>query len=201
MRNKILHKASEMFLNLGVKSVTMDDLAEKMGISKKTIYGFFNNKSDLIIAATHFMFENMMTQINCICSNSKESPIISLFEINNFIWNQINEENAPEYQLQKYYPEIYQSLFEKKFIAVTNGITENLQRGISLGLYRSDLDIPVIARFYYSGIDSIKNPDIFPLDQYKRSKLTPSYLIYFIRAIATPKGIQELENYIKKNEI
>jgi AcrR family transcriptional regulator len=199
MREKILHKASELFITLGVKSVTMDDLAERMAISKKTIYDFYANKYELIKATTDFLFEKIMNQINSICVSESNSPIHNLFEINTFICNQLNEDNNTEYQLQKYYPEVYESLHVKKLGAVTEGITENIERGIKMGLYRKDIDIPTLARFYYNGTNTLKDQTIFPKEQYKISQLMHTFLIYHIRAISTPKGLKELENYLQKN--
>ncbi len=202
MQEKILQIASQLFLNHGFKSVTMDDIAEKMGISKKTIYEYYNNKNDLIRATTHFVFEQITQEVDRICcKDCSHSPIRTLFEINSFMNKHLNEDNSPEYQLQKYYPEIYNTLTEKRFIAITDGIKENLLRGIELGLYRKDLDLEIIVRLYFSVVSSIKNSEVFPKSDFRISKIMNDYLLYHIRAIATPKGLKELENYLesKKN--
>jgi AcrR family transcriptional regulator len=200
LKDKILHKAGELFITLGVKSVTMDDLAEKMAISKKTIYEFYPNKYDLIKATTEYLFEKIMDEINEICDKDKTSPIKNLFEINRYVNQRLNEDSNTEFQLQKYYPDIYAELSEKKFKVVIEGITENLEIGIDRGLYRKDIDIPTISRFYFIGQGTLKNRDLFPQDHFKLSQLVEQYLIYHIRAIATDKGIKKLENYLKKND-
>ena len=201
MKEKILHTASQLFLSLGFKSVTMDDIAEKMAISKKTIYESYKNKTALVKATTHFVFEQITQKVDAICcKDCDKSPIHTLFHINDFMLKHLNENNAPEYQLQKYYPKIASSLTEKKFSLITEGITENLERGIKNGLYRSDLDVTIVARLYYSSVSAIKSSDIFPSENYKTSDVMRAYLLYHIRAIATPKGIQELDNYLQKNE-
>lgn len=200
LKNKILHKASELFITLGVKSVTMDDLAEKMAISKKTIYEFYANKYDLIKATTEYLFDIIMGEIHQICEKDKDSPIKNLFEINRYIYHRLNEDSNTEFQLQKYYPDIYADLVEKKFKVVVEGITENLEIGIEKGLYRKDIDIQVIARFYFIGQGTLKNRELFPQDHFMLSQLLEQYLIYHIRAIATDKGIKKLENYLKKND-
>jgi len=201
MKQKILQTASKLFLSLGFKSVTMDDIAEKMAISKKTIYEYYQNKTALVKATTHFVFEQIHQKIDSICCEDCDtSPIHTLFHINNFMVKHLQEDNAPEYQLKKYYPKIAASLTEKKFTLMTEGITENLEKGIEQGLYRSDIDAPVIARIYYSSISTIKNSDIFPADTYKISQVMHTFLCYHIRAIATPKGNLELENYLKESK-
>ena len=201
MKDKILHDAGKLFLTLGVKSVTMDDIAEKMGISKKTIYEFYANKYELVKATTNFVFESIMAQIDSVCQNKINSPIRNLFEINRIICSQIDGSEVREYQLKKYYPEIHKDIFERKLKNVVEGITENLERGVALGLYREEINIPLVARFYYNNTNALRDPEIFPSDTYKISDLMLTYLTYHIRAIATPKGIEELEKYLQENPL
>lgn len=199
MKDKILHKAGELFLSLGVKNVTMDHIAEKMAISKKTIYEFYANKYDLIKATTEYIFEKILGEIDGICQKGEDHPIKNLFEINKFINQKLQEDNNTEFQLQKYYPDIYENISEKKYNVVIEGITENLEKGIAKGLYRSDIDIQTVAKFYYNGTTTLKNRTIFPQEQYKFGQLMQTYLTYHIRAIATEKGIRELEKYLENN--
>ena len=84
MNEKILKKATDMFLNLGFKSVTMDDLANEMGISKKTIYSHFENKTHLVEESTSNLFCNISEGIDYICSMNK-NPIEELYEIKKFV--------------------------------------------------------------------------------------------------------------------
>jgi len=201
MKNKIIQTASQLFLTLGFKSVTMDDIAEKMAISKKTIYEYFQSKTSLVKAATHFVFEQVTQKIDGICCKECDAnPIHTLFHINAFLLKQLQVNNAPEYQLHKYYPSIAASLTERKFKLITEGITENLENGIEQGLYRKDINIDIIARLYYSTMTAIKTTDIFPIDTYKLSEVMHIFLLYHIRAIATEKGIQELESYLKEQK-
>ena len=107
MKEKILAKATEMFLNYGFKSVTMDDLAEQLGISKKTIYANYENKTKLVEASTLFLFEFISNGINLICELEK-NPIDELFAIKSFVMEHLkNEKTSPQYQLQKYYPQLF----------------------------------------------------------------------------------------------
>jgi AcrR family transcriptional regulator len=201
MKNKILEKASELFLTFGVKTITMDEIAEKMAISKKTIYEHYKNKTDLVKASSHYIFERIASRINSICNDEKQiSPIKALFDIDALILECIDEDNTVEFQLQKYYPEISRSLYEKKFALITESVTENLERGIAMGLYRADLNIPVIARLYFTSSIAIKNSELFSHKDYKLSEIMHIYLVYHIRAIATKKGLKELELILKKQK-
>ncbi len=198
MKSKILKKAIDLFLTFGFKSVTMDDIANELAISKKTIYSHFSTKLKLVEATTFHVFEQINSGIFSICS-SNINPIEEMFLIKSLIMEQLKgEKTSPQYQLQKYYPKIFEILKHKQFESVNTCITENLSRGITLGLYRKNLDIHLITRLYFNGIMGIKNVELFPVNDFNSSYLMHNYLEYHIRAIATEKGIQTLEKIIKK---
>jgi AcrR family transcriptional regulator len=196
MKEKILHNATEMFLNLGFKSVTMDDIAKNAGVSKKTIYAHFSNKTDLVGAVTDLLFETVCVGIDLI-HEQQQNPIIELFEIKKFVLGHLKDEkSSPQYQLQKYYPKIYTTLKQKQFEEMQELIKENLDKGINQGLYRDSVDIDFIARIYFHGMIGIKDKDLFPLQNYSMNTLMNYYLEYHLRGICTQKGIQELENQL-----
>jgi len=198
MKEKILHKASEMFLNLGFKSVTMDDIASELGMSKKTIYSHYPTKLKLVQATTFFVLDNVNEAI-CSILSADLNPIKEVFTIKSIINNQLkNEKSSPHYQLQKYYPKIFKQLKDKQFESVNECVINNLKRGIEQGYYREEINIDLITRFYFSGNMSLTNNDIFPLNTYGMSELKDAYLEYHIRAIATEKGLQTLIKILKK---
>ena len=200
MKEKILAKATEMFLNYGFKSVTMDDLAEQLGISKKTIYANYENKTKLIEASTLFLFEFISNGINLICELEK-NPIDELFAIKSFVMEHLkNEKTSPQYQLQKYYPQLFISLKKRQFDLMKECVFENLERGVKLGIYREGMDLDFITRLYFNGIIGIKDVETFPIKIFKPAYLLESYLEYHIRAIATEKGLQTMEKLLLKNE-
>lgn len=198
MKEKILQKASDLFLNLGFKSVTMDDIAKEMGISKKTIYAHFSTKLKLVQAATFFVIENINETIHTICSRNHD-PIEEIFTIKSVVHDQLkNEKSSPAYQLQKYYPRIFQQVKDKQFDSVSLCIVENLKRGIKDGYYRSDINIDLITRFYFSGNMSLTNYELFPIQSYDISILKDAFLEYHVRAVATEKGLKILKNILKR---
>ena len=193
MKEKILQTAGEMFVSLGFKSVTMDDIANKMGISKKTIYTHFSNKTKLIEETTSHYFENMSCGIDDII-NENHNPIEELFLIKNFIVeNMKDEKSSPQYQLQKYYPRINDQLLKKQFSIMEDCVIKNLTHGKEENLYRSEIDENFIARIYFKGMVAIKDDETFPDDKFDRKFLLENYLDYHVRGIATAKGIQILE--------
>ena len=200
MREKILHRATDLFLNLGFKSVTMDDLANEMGISKKTIYSHFENKTKLVEESTMHMFGFISDGIDYIIS-LKKNPIEELYEIKKFVMLHLKDEkSSPSYQLQKYYPKIHSTLQEKQFDVMQDCVIDNVKRGVALGIYRENLDVDFVARIYFSGVTSIKNGSIFPQQKFPMTYLMDNYLEYHLRGIVTPKGRQILNKIINSNQ-
>lgn len=200
MREKIIHKASELFLTLGFKSVTMDDIANALGISKKTIYVHFNNKTKLVEAVTFTLFENICDGIDCICSDAN-NPIEELYDIKMFVMQHLkNEQASPIFQLKKYYPNIHDALKTRQFEKMHQSVSESLTKGIETKLFRSNIDIDFIARLYFNGMTGIKDESIFPRHKFSMEYLIENFLEYHLRAIVTEKGFTILNTFITKNQ-
>ncbi len=200
MKEKILHKATDLFLNFGFKSVTMDDLAQEMGISKKTIYTHFANKTKLVEECTKQLFCSISEGIDHICSLHK-NPIEELYEIKRFALLHLkNEKVSPQYQLQKYYPKIHDSIKKKQFNVMQECVVENIKKGINMGIYRDNLNLDFVSRIYFSGVTSIKDHKLFPVTKFPIVSLMDDYLEYHLRGIITPKGRQILNKLINSNQ-
>jgi AcrR family transcriptional regulator len=199
MRDKILISAADLFLNYGFKSVTMDDIANKLGISKKTIYQHFDNKTKLVEATTMQMFDMISHGIDCICALGK-NPIEELYEIKSFVMLHLKDEkSSPQYQLQKYYPKISATIKKKQFEVMQKCVTDNLKKGVEKELFRQDINIDFISRIYFNSMVSLKDQDLFPLNNFSMNMLMENYLEYHLRGICTPKGLDILTKIINKN--
>ena len=108
-----------------------------------------------------------------------------------------NDKSSPQYQLQKYYPEIYQSLKFKQFEIMQQCVIENLKKGIDQKLYRKKLDVDFVSRVYFLGITGIKDETIFPFEKFPKIKLMENYLEYHLRGIVTSKGLDILKTINK----
>ena len=196
---KIQQKATELFINLGFKSVTMDDIAHEMGISKKTIYTHFSNKTALVKDCAYQALANISAGIDKICAK-KKNPIEELYEIKHFVSQQLKgEKSSPQFQLQKYYPAIYQSIREQQFERMEICVVENIKRGVTQGIYRENLNIDFISRIYFSGVQSIKDDTLFPVEKFNKQELVDAFLEYHLRGIVTPKGRETLNKIINSN--
>ncbi|MEO9077201.1 MAG: TetR/AcrR family transcriptional regulator [Gelidibacter sp.] len=196
MREKIINRATELFLTLGFKSVTMDDIANELGISKKTIYVHFENKTKLVESSTLEMFELISHGIDCICQLQKD-PIEEIYDIKQLVMEHLkNEKSSPYHQLQKFYPKIFNSLRSKQYRLMEDCVADNLKRGIALGLYRSNLEIEFISKIYFTSIMALKDKQLFPLKNFSMTSLMNLYLEYHVRGICTPKGLEVLSKTI-----
>ena len=118
MKEKIITVAIDLFSKFGFKSVTIDDIAEKMSVSKKTIYAHFPKKETLVETSVMQHFDIIIEKMMFISKHSKD-PIIELYQMNKEALKYLsNEKNSPIYQLQKYYRSIYQKLQIKEFTAL-----------------------------------------------------------------------------------
>lgn len=196
MKDKIIAKASELFLKLGFKSVTMDDIAGEMCISKKTIYKYFCNKEVLIVESTSMVHKQVHEIINTIVAKN-HNAIHENFEIREMFCDMFknNIDSSPIYQLKKHYPEIYHNIMTTEIDLCSQWFRENIEKGIREKLYREDLNKDVYVKFYYTLIFHINENTV---SEKEAQKMELEALEYHTRAMATPKGITELEKQLKK---
>jgi AcrR family transcriptional regulator len=198
MKDKIVSKATDLFLKLGFKSVTMDDIAGEMCISKKTIYKYFCNKEVLIEESTEMIHKTVHEVINTIAAK-EYNAIEENFEIRKMFKEMFQAtDTSPLYQLKKHYPEIYHKVMNRELDECSMCFKQNILKGIDQDLYRNDLDIDIYVKFYYSLIFSIKENTS---SERESTKLELQALEYHTRAMATPKGIAELEQQLLKTNI
>lgn len=196
----ILKKVSELYNKYGIKSITMDDVARELGISKKTLYQFVSDKDDLVGKYIDYEIGIKQEEI-CKCFKSELNAIEELFEISLFMNKMMRDQNpATEYDLKKYYPNHFQKIVKIRRERMYNYILLNLQKGKEEGLYREDMNEEVIARLYLSRSENIHFDELFTVEEFTSVKLFIELLTYHIRGIASDKGIIVLENKKKQLE-
>ena len=196
MKDKIITKAKDMFLKLGFKSITMDDIACEMCISKKTIYKYFANKELLIEQSVQIIHKEVHEIIDDVISKNYNA-IEENFEIRRTFDDMFkSSETSPIYQLKKHYPEIYNNALKFQTNECDFCFRQNIEKGIAQGLYRKGINIDAYVKFYYYLIFSIKENVISEKEAYAEEK---EALEYHTRAMATEKGIRELEKQLHLN--
>ncbi|MBI9040083.1 TetR/AcrR family transcriptional regulator [Lutibacter sp.] len=199
MKENILQKSGEIFLKFGFKSVTMDDIANELGISKKTIYKYFSNKEELVDESISHLHELIHNSVSCICEKGFNA-IEENFEIKNAFKDLLkNSDDSPMYQLQKYYPKTYHKLMADEFCMFKDCIQKNIIKGINEGLYRKDIEIEIITKFYFSLVMSVHDTNLHHYNKNTINNLELKALEYHTRAISTEKGIKILEQQLEQN--
>ena len=194
MKDKIMAKASELFLKLGFKSITMDDIACEMCISKKTIYKYFGNKEVLIEESTGTMQDKLHHSIDTIVKQNYNA-IQENFEIRKMFKEMLKTaDTSPLYQLKKHYPEIYEKVFNGEVDKCNTVFKQNMEKGINEGLYRTNIPIESYVKFYYTLIFGINESTI---SETETRDLELEALEYHTRAMATLAGITELEKQLE----
>jgi len=191
----IIERSSLIYLKYGIKSVTMDDLANHLGISKKTIYKYFEDKNDLIVTMikrTLEFEEKMCFKIQGHTENALEA----LIQISRMVVERINNVNpALFFDLKKHHSEAWQILENHKWNFVLSAISKNIDRGIEEKYYRDDLNVEIIARLYVSTFDTIMNTDVYKWPEFQFQELFKEIMRFQFHGLVNENG----KNYLKNN--
>ncbi len=199
----IIERVWTLYQRYSIKSVTMDDVSKELGISKKTLYQHIKNKDALVkIVLEHESVKRFNKFMEL--SSSKLNAIEELFKVNVIIQEMLKEYNpAMEYDLKKYYPDIYQEIKEVKRERMYLAVLENIKKGKKEGIYRQTLNENIIAKLYVSRVENVCETDLFEKNEYTAPKFVLEIMNYHIRGIANEKGIallnQKLKNLNKDN--
>lgn len=196
-RTEILERASVVFMKNGIRSVTMSDLAKELGISKKTIYKYFEDKNDLIYSIIELKIE--MDKALCTnCSSQAHNAIEDLYALSKFIVEQIGNVNPNVfYDLKKYHSEAWQIINTHKWDFVLSMILKNIQRGKKEGLYRKEMDEQIISRLYIGATELIVSGGVFPWPDFKFEHLFSEMIHFHIKGMINEKGEQYLKQRIE----
>ncbi len=197
---ELLEKVGDIFMRFGIKSVTMDDLARQLGVSKKTLYKYVTDKRDLV----NKTFESFLEQDKCMVeeiSTKTSNAIDEVFDMSEYVTSTIKDIHPSIfYDLQKYYPEAWNIFQHHKHEFVYKCIEVNLKRGIEEGLYRDNMRCDVIAKSYVMRMYDIFDSEIFPPGKYSYAELYMEIFRYHIRGVASPEGIRYLQEKMIKEQ-
>ena len=184
----IIQKACEMYTKYGIKSISMDDIAKACGISKKTLYEHVSDKKDLIKQVLEQEFSENSSLPHTI-NLDKENAIDALFIVYKGSVEFFKEFNlSMEYDLEKYYPDLYKKSKTKRRKHLYDKIVTNIKKGQKENVYRNDFNIDIITKLHILKIESVLNTDVFIKDDYSIVEIFKEMFLYHFNAIATDKG-------------
>ena len=194
-RERILSKAHDLYFRYGIRSVTMDEIAGQCGISKKTIYQFFEDKDALVGAVMDSVINN--TQGTCTTDQAKSANAIHEVFLALQMVQEMFSAMTPTvlFDVQKHHPNAYERLEQHKSKFLFTVLINNIERGKQEGLYREDFNDDIIARMRLQTIFMPFNPDIFPKGKFSLSLIEQELTEHFIYGIATAKGIKLIQKY------
>lgn len=195
---EILENATGIFLKYGIKSVTMDDMARELGMSKKTLYTYFKDKNDLVVQIISIKTANDQNQCFQVKLNS-ENAIDEMFQINSYVSVMMkNIHPSVFYDLKKFHPDASKILHQHKWSYVKNAILENIARGKKEGLYREDLAEEIISTIYVGATDMISNGEAFAGMDLTSDQIFYEIMKFQLHGMVTLKGLEYLLERIKK---
>ncbi len=196
-RERITEEAAKLFLKYGIKAVSMDMLANQMGISKRTIYEVFSDKDELIAGVLKLMAvkqKELVEKLFCESENVIEA-IFKLFEIMSEHLSKMN----PVFSLdmKKYHAGLLSKLQETNEMPFVRTNAEMIARGIREGVFRENIDVEITNKCLYEVMRMSDDRDIYNQGDFDKKHVFRDFYINYLRGISTPKGL-DLINYYEK---
>jgi TetR/AcrR family transcriptional regulator, cholesterol catabolism regulator len=196
----ILNKVRNLYRKYGIKSVTMDDVSRELGISKKTLYQYVQDKDDLVQQVINLDLTSQHYYLLESC-NENLNAIEELAEIARCIGYMLKEYSAvTEYDLRKYYPDLYIRIREVRRERILKFTVDNLMKGKNEGIYRANLNVDTMSKLSLAHIDSIFESEIITISEFLEPKFFLEYFQYHTRGIVNDKGLKILEDQVHKLE-
>ena len=197
-KERIIQEAKILFMRLGIRSVSMDDIASHLGMSKKTIYQLFTDKDELVDNIIDADITDLESDCTTYCQLSANA-IDETFRTMEMIGLQLRNMNPMVlFDLQKYHYRSYEKFMRHRNTFLLEIITKNLVKGVQEGLYRSDIKIEILARFRLESMMLAFNKETFPSDRFNMLEVTLEIIEHFLYGLATEKGYKLIIEYKKK---
>jgi len=194
----IITRVTNMYLRYGIKSVTMDDVAHELGISKKTLYQYFTDKSELVEAVITHEIGNHVRTIDAFLSIGTDA-ITEMFHIHQFMDKMgRRHSHVVEYDLKKYYPAKFAEILNIKRDHIYTIWKNNIEKGKAESYYRPEVNTEIIAKTNLLRYESSMDTCIFSSEELLSLDFFTEIFIYHIRGIATAKGIERMEQLLKQ---
>ncbi|MBO5875466.1 MAG: TetR/AcrR family transcriptional regulator [Alistipes sp.] len=198
----IIERASEMFVANGIKSVRVDDIAQSLGMSKRTLYEMFGDKEELIYLCMSYFLEKQRNDINLIAKDTSTTILEVVLQgfLNMMQYTEVNHRIMNN--LQRFYPKVFERIRQESGEVgrtnLRNAIHKCVNEGFFDNKFNMDLAITVL---YYTSMGVIARQD-FPYPQgVSQHEAFRHIIVCFFRGVATPKGLEVIDNFIAKNGI
>lgn len=195
---EIIARVKDLYLRYGIKSVTMDDVARELGISKKTLYQYFTDKSQLVEAVIQMELEHSAETAKAIMGQGVDA-VEEMHMVHKFLDSMArHHSHVAEYDLRKYYPTLFNTVLKFKRERLYEIWKTNIEKGKAQGLYRAEVNTEIISKTNLLRFESSIESCIFSTEELLSQDFFTEIFTYHIRGIATPKGIERMEEILKQ---
>lgn len=198
---EIIERISEIFFRYGIRSCSMDDIARHLKMSKKTLYDMFENKNDVVDQVLQYR-KSLGAEAMSGCDFSDIEPIPFMFEkLDVFTDKYTSQMPNNFFDIKKYHPEIYKKHFKQTDENNLQVAMKFLDRGIAGGVFRENINKEAVIHLMSRQMMSLADPDVVGEMKTPMDEIVVTIIENFIRSIATPKGVAQLEEILKKREL
>jgi TetR/AcrR family transcriptional regulator, cholesterol catabolism regulator len=198
-KEKILHGAVELFMKYGLRSISMDDIARHLTVSKKTLYQHFADKEDLITVVLSTHIEENRKQYEAITEKSANA-IDELAQISHCLKKDMSETNPSVlFDLQKFHPKAWEVWLDHKNKYIRESVVRNIRQGIEEGYYRADVNPDVLAAIRIELISMGFDQNIFPQSTFSLAEVQSQMFDHFVYGLCTDKGKKIYQKHKEQN--
>lgn len=197
-RERIIEAGAELFRTYGIRTVTMDTLANHLGMSKRTIYEVFSDKDDLLMGVFHWMAQRQKDLVSKVLSES-ENSIEAIFRLIKMNYDHF-QNMSPAFQadMKKFHQEVLIKKADKCEMPDYRNNMQVIERGMKEKLFRKDINPELVNRCLDSIGKSLANNDLYPFDQFSRIEVISNTLINYLKGISTSAGLELINRYEKE---
>lgn len=196
-QDRWLKRVEELFFKLGIKSITMDDVARELGISKKTLYAFVESKDDLVSKVMDRHMANQCKGDEALHAAATDAVDEMVRLIKQIMADLSQMKPNMVYEMQKYHRDVWERINDFQQTYILNLARQNLEWGRRENLYRLDFDIEIAARFYIAGAMAIFDEQYFPKPPYTFDGLFKEYITNYLHSIVSEKGRKVLNEKLQ----
>lgn len=196
----ILFKAGELFHKYGIRSISMDEIARELGISKKTIYQYFKDKDDIVYQVIQRKIEIEKIEFDAVYEAS-EDAIDELIRLSYCLRNNLNKINPSLlFDIQKYHPRSWVLWIDFKNNFIKNNVLKSIERGKEEGFFRPQIDAEILATFRIEQVQISFDDRIFPRDKFDFTEVQMTLFDHFVHGLLTVKGQEIYDDLTKPKE-
>lgn len=193
-RQRVIQKSIEFFVQYGIRQVTMDQIAEEAGMSKRTIYEMFRDKDTLVWECLDAMNRQHMEEVKEILANAS-NVIEALYKFGQHGGKKKSEINHLFYEnLRKLYPQFWEILKKNSRPGSGSFSCKILEKGIQEGIFVKDINVEIVDAFFYVMMETFHKKDIFP-ENISPNDLMRNIIIPYFIGISTEKGRTLIAQY------